>query len=491
MPIGTLVTTGVTPGSARLDDAPASTYFVAGLAERGSTLGAVLVRSLGESVALLGDRVAYGALYDDLQAFFAEGGSKAYVARVVGPAAAVGTRILVDRAGAPVNTLRADAASPGAWSAQLTVEVADGAVAGTYRIVVRHNGDVVEAAENLATPGDAVLAFANSRWIRVANLASATVAPNNNPAVTAATALSAGTDDRAAVAAADYVTALARFVPELGAGAVAVPGQASVAAVSSGLIAHARANRRLALLAPAVGTAVVAAGAAARALRPGAGAEFAGFFYPWIEVPSGTGGSRTISPEGYIAGVRARAHRSEGPHRAPAGDIATANWVVGTERDLTRAEVDTLSDDSVNAIRIFGSDLRLYGWRSLSVDAVNYRLLTARDVLNFLATACEERLERFVLRTIDGRGHLFNEVEAEMVEILEPLRLAGGLYERTNLEGQLVDLGYAVDTGPGVNTPESLAANELRVNIGVRVSPSAELVRLVLTKVAFRAELGA
>jgi hypothetical protein len=483
MPVGVLVDTVTVPAGSGDDTTASATFFLSGLTERGSVTAPVLVRSVGEAVRLLGDRVTYGAVYDQLETFFNEGGGRAYVARVVGGAATVGALTLVDRAAVPVNTLRIDAKDPGAWSSRVTVEVADGIVANTFTLVVRYDGDVVETYANLPSPAAAVTATANSAFIRAVDLGSATAPPANNPAVRAATALSAGTDDRAAVVAADYIAALARFGPELGAGAVAIPGQPHTA-TAAGIAAHARGNNRTALLAPALGTSVAAASAAARGLRTTTGAEHLGFFYPWVQVPDGAGTVRTISPEGYVAGVRARDISARGVGHPPAGAVAVSRHVTGTERTLTRDEINTLADDAVNPIRSGGTGVRLYGWRSLSTDEANYKFLNAREILNDLSVRGEAELEQFAQsRTIDGKGHLFSEVETAVAGVAEPLRASGALHEGED------DPGYKIDTGPSVNTDATIAQGEVRAVLSVRVSPVGELIRLTIRKVALRAEL--
>lgn len=488
MPVGVQVITAPASGGGDVRGAAAA-FFVVGLTERGSVTSPTLVRSLAEAERVLGPRAAFGAVYDQLAAYFGEGGTHAYVARVVGDAATSGTLTLVDGSGgAGLPTLRVDAKSPGAWSSAITVEVTDDVATDSFRLTIRDGGEIVEQYPNLASPAAAAAAAADSDYVVVTSLGSVTAAPDNNPRPLAPTALSAGNDDRAAVVAADYVAALDRFGPDLGPGLVAIPGQAHNA-VGAGLIAHAKANRRLAAIAPPAASTVTAAIAAANSLRNTTGNEHAGLFYPWVNVPDGAGGVRTISPEGYVAGVRARAIALEGTWRAPAGDIAIAQYVAGVETSLTRAELDQLVDANVDPIRDTPRGVRLYGWRSLSTDAVNYRFLNGIDVLNEIAFRAEDALERFVHRTIDGRGHLFAEVETALSGICEPIRAAGGLYEATDGTGAPVDSGYRVDTGPAVNTVDTIAAGQVRAVLAVRVSPIGELIRLTIAKVALGAAL--
>lgn len=486
---GVNVLTDVISGPAAIVRAPGATWFVAGITERGPVDRAVKVRSMRDVTREFGPRVSYGALHDALEMYFAEGGGTAQVARVVGPAAVKALRALMDRAGVPVATLEISAIDPGAWGNALTVAVQDGTLANTYRLVISGTPDGEdETFDNLASPAAGVEALLGSRWVRGRDLGSATAAPNNNPAVIGPTALATGTDDRAAIVAQTYVDALARLTPDLGAGAVSIPGQSSVA-VQTGLMAHAETHNRLALLATAAGLTPTAARAAAAALIDQPGAEFSGIFYPHVRTPAGGGATRLLSPEGYAAAKRAQAHLRLGPWRAAAGELAEATFVLGLEREIGRDEGDALDDAHVSAIRSISGGTRVYGWRSLSSDTDNWALLTGRDVLNDLIVAAEKRLETFLFEPIDGKGQLFGRVAATLTGLAEPMRAAGGLYEKHDDEGNMIDKGYRVDVGPGVNTEDSIALGEIRGLLAVRVSPTGTLVEVTIAKAAQTASL--
>lgn len=451
-------------------------YFVAGQFERGRTDVAQLVRSLAELEVLYGGRVAYGSAYDDLRMFFEEGGTEAYVVRVVGPAATLGTLTL--NGAAAVAAVRVDALGAGAWSTGVTVAVTPGSVEGIKITVDGPLEGDTENYDNLTTAAAAAAALATSRYVRGTDLGGPI------PVAVAASALSAGADDRASITATHMTDALAKFGPEFGAGAVAVPGYGA-SLVGAGLMAHAKALKRLALLAGPRGAtdADYLAAAAARLAPDG---EHGGIFGPWLEVPLGNGATKLVSPEGYVAAVRARAHLAEGPWSAPAGEPAVARFVLGTERPITRTQGDALDEGHVSAIRTISGTTRLYGYRSLSTDTSNYALLVGRDVLNTVAYAAEERLERFVFRTIDGKGQLLASVAAELVGILDPMRQAGGLYERT-VDGAQVDPGYSVDVGDTVNTTAVLNANTIAAVVALRVSPVGALIDLTIVKAGLTA----
>ncbi len=91
----------------------ASTGAFIGAANRGP-VRPTLVTSYGQFASLFGDVIgATSELPFQVFAFFANGGSRCYVARVAGAGAATATRTLTDRAGTPVSTLVVNAANPG------------------------------------------------------------------------------------------------------------------------------------------------------------------------------------------------------------------------------------------------------------------------------------------------------------------------------------------------------------------------------------------
>lgn len=477
---GVNVTTQTRTGPSAPNIAPSGQLFMAGLAERGSVTEPVLVRNIVDFETEFGGRTTYSHLYDGVKVFFDEGGSQAWIARVVGPSATTGTVTLVDRQGSPENTLKIDAASPGAWSDDLDI-VVDDLAGSTTQISVVFQGTTVETYTG-TTVAELVEAMASSAYVVVTNLGSDGVAPANKPAE-GTFHLSAGTDDRASATSTHYGNALDLFVDTLGAGAVAIPGVGTT--VHDILIDHAAASdRRIALLSHSETASISDLTTAAEGLD----SEFAGLFGPWIQVATDTG-TKYTSPEGYVAACRNRAHSQVGSWRVPAGQIAVANSVLGLKYDYSRANGDTLDAAKVNAIRYIDNTVRLYGWRSLSSDTTNYSLLTARDVLNTIVVEAEGRLEQYVFQTIDGKGQLLSSVGGALVGILEPMRAAGGLYERYGPNGSLLDRGYAVESGATVNTLETLSNNEVRARVSVRVSPSAAMISVTIVKVGLLSNL--
>lgn len=481
MAVGVTVTRTASAGSLYPIPVPSARYFVVGLSDRGPLADVVRVTSMAQFEASFGVRQSYGNLYDDVATFFSEGGGEAYVARVVGPAATQGSLAtpLQDRAGTPVNTMQVTAKGPGAWSSNVTISIIAGTVPNTFTLSIVYLGIEVERYANLVSPQDAVTKTAGSAWVTITDLASATAAPNNNPAVSGPTALSAGADDRASVTAAMMVTALARFGTQFGDGCVAIPGGGD--ATHAGLIAHATANNRTAICVSSRG----ATSTQLATLAASYASEYAGLFAPWIQTRDAYGGILVIPPDGYVAAVRARAHRDVGPWQAPAGERARSSVVVGVDQIFDAVTANGLDDAKVNAILPTTTGVRLYGWRSLSADPANWRLLTGIDTINRIVIAAQNELADLVFSTIDSKGHLLARVEGALIGIVAPMADQGGLYEWVDADPNggnpiLRDPGYQVTTDP---TREVASANMVKATVAVRVAPTGALIALTVTKV--------
>lgn len=483
---GLRITTGAVAGPSAVNRAPSGTWFVTGLTERGPANEAVIVTSLGDFIAKFGNRPAFGSLYDAIELFFQEGGTRAHVVRVVGAAATTGALAtpLVDNHGTPAPTLQFAARGPGAWSSGLSVEVLEGSVEDTFTVKVRYQGSIVKTYANLRSPQDAVARMMGDAWVSVTDMGSATTAPNNNPVPVGPVTLTAGTDDRNAVTSSTYVAALGKFEGRFGDGAVSIPGLGD--GVHEGLIAHAAAYNRIAILATARNTDkedLLALAASYDERR-------AGLFAPWVRVPNGVGGIRAISPEGYIAAARARAHESVGPWRAGAASIASAQWVVAPDEVYEQTVSDELDEGRVNAIVSWIGGVENYGWRSLSVDETNWGLLSGADTLNRVVTALYDVVRPRVFDTIDALGQLLATIEGAIEGVLRPLASVGGLYPWIDpITQEQRDPGYSITVNSSNNPTSSLAQNRVFADVKIRVSPTAALITLSVSKAGVTAQL--
>lgn len=460
-------------------------WFVAGLTERGPDDAAILLRSMADYDRVYGARVSYGVLYDSLETFFKEGGKEAYVGRVVGPAKTKATKTLNDRAGSPLPTLRVDAYGPGAWGANVTVEVQNGSVSNTYVLIFVYNGVEVERTPDLANPQAAVAWSAGSSYVRITDLGSATAAPNNNPAVLAASALVGGTDDRTNITDTQWLNALNLFVGGYGPGQVSAPGQTTSARYTQ-VQAHASANNRRALLDAADTATIATVTSAADAQRTNG--RFSGLIWPWIKVPAIDliSTQRVVPPCALLAGLIARSDATMHPNTAAAGDNGVSRTTVAlSQAAVTDTVRDQLNSKGVMVIREMYGGFRNYGFRSLAdpindpdwINFANSRLLMA------IVAQANEIAEQFILKPIDGQRILTNQFGGELKGMLLDYWKQNALFGATSEEA------FFVDVGDAVNTPTTMQNNELHADISLKMSPFAELVIITIVKLMITEEV--
>lgn len=446
-------------------------WHIVGLTDSGPIIP-TLISSMADYERIFGARVSYSVLYDALDLYFREGGSRAIISRVVGPAATVGTKNLLD-AGAAIS-LVASATGPGAGSALISVGVRAGGAGGTFVIFVVVGGIEVETSPDLVDNNAAVLWGAGSNYIRLALGASA-----NDPAVVAAGALSAGTDDRANIVDAQWQTALDRLTADLGPGQVSAPGRTTTTGHTQ-LLAHAAATRRVAILdapdSPTQAT-LTTASAAARAGNQ----RFGGMFAPWISAPGVVAGTiRIIPPSGLVAGKLSKNDAAGlGAAEPAAGDNGESAFATGLSQVAWSDSVrQVLNNAGINVIRsVFGS-VRIYGWRSL-VDAVadpDWIALGSVRLYMAISANAASIAEAFLFDKIDGQGKKIAEFGGALRGLLMDY------YSNNDLYGVTPEEAFYVDVGNQVNTPVRLAANELHAVLNVKMSPFGEFVQIEIVK---------
>lgn len=473
MPLpGTTVTLrdSAPPRSAPTDS---SVWLVTGMTEHGPT-GPKLIQSLADYQAIFGARVSYGLLYDSLETFFREGGSKAYVSRVFGPTPVKATGNLFDQAGsatpADVNMV-ATAKEYGTWG-NFTVDVIAGSGGGLFKIRTTIGGVIVETSPDLADVPAAVAWSASSAYLTLVAGASAAEDPRVQTIV-----LAGGTDDHANALEAQWKAALDLFTADLGPGQVSAPGRTTDQSHLD-LLNHASANRRIALVDAADTATVATLTAAAAALR--ASGRFGGMFAPWAVIPGLTAGTtRTVPYSAVEAGIIARndgAGRS--PNEAAAGVDGQSLFAVGlSQAAWLDTERQTLNEAGVNVARFMLGGVRTYGYRSLVDPAVDprYQFLSASRLVMEIEALGLAIGERYVFGEIDGRGLLLADYAGELRAMLTGFYEQGSLYGRTPAEA------FTVDVGVQVNPPANIASGIIAASIEARISPLGERVQLFIT----------
>lgn len=465
------------------------TAFAVGVTTRGPEGKARLIRSLQEALAIYGERIAASpSLYDWFETFFSEGGGELYFSRVFGATAKPSTLTLKKSAEATlvVEAAQLGVLDPGTWGNSLFI-VVEQPSGTTFKLKVElETGgvkSVVEESPVFTTQAEAVAwAKANSNYIKL------TEGGAGIPDALASKTMAGGTAG-SAVADADYPKALEAFLPELGPGQVCAPGQ-TIGARQLAVIAHAVANNRFALLDGTDTSTVVTLVSQAQALylAPGApgqgvtGRRFGQLLAPWEIIPGLTSTTtRTVPPSARAAAQYAKVDDLGNPNQGAAGKRGTAQFVTDlTQPGWTEAQRGELNGAGVTiSRRRFGNTIQSWGVRTLA-DQVNdeaWSMAPNVRTIMYLAARCYLVGEEYEFDEIDGFGHAAAELAGDLSAECKALFDLGALY------GKNVSEAFAVNVGPSINTPTTLAQGKLIAQVAVRVSPIAEAVIINLVKV--------
>lgn len=474
-----LIVDAAAPGGPILDTGQA---FFTGSAARGP-VGAERVNSPADYLAKYGERSGGSLLSDAVGAYFSEGGGVLYISRAVGAGAVAAT--------AAFGTLTATASSPGAWGNSVTVEaeapaltladqLADLRAAGDpIVLVVSDGGEVVERSYAVGTPAEAEAWSREHSAYVIVTAGAATELP---PADTTAT-LTTGADG-AAVDGTAITAALEHFDAALGPGQECAPGLTS-SQVHEALMAHVERVRRVALLDLPDSADPLTLGAAVVALEDKPGVRFSSAWAPWVSYPGPAGSQVTIPYSPVQAALIAQADAVTGnPNQPAAGSNGVVRYATGLSHDFTDAQREALNAEGVCMAKMVYGDVRSYGYRTAAGPAdTNWLWFGNSRVVMAIAHESEAVGENYVLRQIDGRRQLFAALETELRGICLRYFNAGALY------GETPEDAFAVDTGPAVNTIDTIKRGEVHAVIRLKCSPAAEWVVIEIVKVPVERQL--
>lgn len=490
---GSIVTVRSTPPP-RSVPTDTGTWFVAGFTDRGPVTPQ-LIQSLSDFTRIYGGRQTYSVLYDAMETFFREGGSRAYVMRVVGPAVVPATftgwafKNLLD-VGSGISLI-ARAKGPGTYGNTITVKVDNpglGGTASSFSLTVVDTGypggTLTEQSPDFTSQAAAVAWSQQSQLIDIVLGATALL-----PVTLAASVLATGTDDRVNATDTQWLASLNRASRDLGPGQVSQVGRTTSQAYLDTLT-HAAANNRTAILDAAdTPTASTIQTAVATIRSSSVNARFGAMFAPWVVIPGLVSGTTRIVPPSCCVAGRLSANDGGGlsPNAPAAGlgagqlrsaiGLSQAAFDSGSGVDVTR---DAMYTAGVNQVVYRYGNFEVFGWRSLvdpnGADQDWVNLGNVRTSMFIVAKALAVA-ENYILDQIDGRGRLFKAFEGDLRGILL------GLYATDALYGATPEDAFSVDVGAQVNTPTTIANRELHAAIAVRMSQDAEIVVIEIAKV--------
>ncbi len=357
-----------------------------------------------------------------LQGFFDNGGTMAYVTRLVntvGGEDAIGT---VAAFAVPVTGLTVKAGykgkeDPGAWGNNLAVEITanqehdddryDLAVflgqgkVETWEALI----DLEQAAAKINNP------FLGSKFIMIET-------PVSGPlSVAAKTPLTEGGDDNLGP---DNVKSVVREAKELfntyDVQLVCCP-ESSEPEVVSELLTYCE-NRGDCMFAGHTPAGVDVAAAKEYGKKFRGNKVYGALYFPWIRVydPLDPTGSKPkfIPPTGHVLGVYGRTERERGIWKAPAGNAARINGALDVQLSITDTEhTDLVKNASVNAVRfISGQGIVIDSSRTLSTSTL-WLYVNVRLLFNFVKSSLKSGL-RWVVQEPNNEA-LWNKIKYNSV----------------------------------------------------------------------------
>jgi phage tail sheath protein FI len=361
-----------------------------GWAARGPTDRAVRIASFADYERTYGRLDSRTLLGYAVQQFFSNGGSDAYVIRLVAVADDADPDVVgASAATATVGNLAFTAASPGEWARQYAVRVTmrtDAGVTDRFKVEVvdaATKAIVFEVYENLSitsTDGRFADAVINDRSAFI-TVAAGTTTPTNETKPFSNGADGSVLDPNSTdtdLQAAFHKGLLALF--DTGSIAnrldlfnlVCAPGESNADTIQK--LQAACKDKRAFLIVDCTEDAQVSGAAAEMAGLNGAQPSYAAYYFPWVRSadPLQNGAIRAFPPGGYVAGIYARTDAARGVWKAPAGIDAALTGAVGFAVPMSDAENGQLNPHGVNCLRT----LPVYGnvvWGARTMDGDNDR----------------------------------------------------------------------------------------------------------------------
>ena len=474
----------VEAGSRPIEGVGTAVAAFVGLAARGPANTPTLVTNWNQFNSVFGDFVEGSYLAHAVYGYFLNGGGAAYVVRVgadgVVPTASAQLPSAAD-GGKPA--FRVVALEAGAAGNDVTVEVAPTGDEGTFNLVIKQRGKVIETYDGLSTgkgkQNVATAIKAQSKVIAIEEAGALTA-----PAAGSVSLAGGGAPSPARVTPKDYVGNSADRTGFAGLEAVdevtmlSVPDLMAVyeqgiidmeglQAVQLAMLAHCELmGDRVAILdaPPGLNAQQIKEW---RVDKAGYDSKYGTLYWPWVKVFDPLSGlAKLVPPSGHVAGIWARNDDTRGVHKAPANEVVRG--AISLELNLTRAEHDQLNPNGINCIRAFpGRGIRIWGARTISSDQA-WRYLNVRRLFNYVEESIFEGTQWVVFEPNDIR--LWGRVKRTINEFLLRVWRDGALFGATS------DQAFFVKCDGDNNPPEVRDAGQLIVDIGIAPVKPAEFV---------------
>lgn len=429
--------------------------------------------------------------------FFANGGQRAYIIRIVGTGNAAATVTLN-------SALTLTARSPGLWGNNYGVGIKN-LGSGRFQMKVYllppspATPVAVESFENLSmssTDSRYVPSIVNNQSIYITTLALGTTPPSDT---TTPVALTGGADGTvlqprslASAAAGAFETAV---LPGSGMGVellehvdlfnlLCVPGEADSPTLAQ-LEGFCRAHRAI-LIADCFQDATFASlqtsGGPDSALTAGDNAANAAFYFPWISAPDPLQSNvpNTYPPSGMVAGIYALTDANRGVWKAPAGTETSLTGVVGVAVPLNDNQNGVLNPLAVNCIRNFSVyGTVVWGARTLQGNdqvGSEWKYIPVRRMALFIEESLYRALKWVVFEPNDEP--LWSEIRLNVGAFMQ------NLFRQGAFQGQTPQDAYFVKCDKETTTQNDINLGIVNIVVGFAPLKPAEFVVIQIQQMA-------
>ncbi len=194
--------------------------------------------------------------------------------------------------------------------------------------------------------------------------------------------------------------------------------------------------------------------------------DYGAAYFPRIKVADPiTGALVTAPPSGHVAGVWARTDATRGVHKAPANE--TLRGALDLTYALTPAEQGLLNTNGINAIRLIGGSIKVWGARTRS-DNPEWRYLPVRRLFTFAEQSILRGTNWMVFEPNDQL--LWAQMKRDTRAFLRRLWRDGALFGATEREA------FFVKCDAETNPQENIDAGIVTALIGMAPVKPAEFI---------------
>lgn len=392
----------------------------------------------------------------------------------------------------PVAAIHVNASTPGSWGNALSVLLANGTVAGSTRCTVLLNNVVVEAYDNLNIINPSSPLY----WITAINQVSQyidiTVVENLFQPATGSYALSGGNDGTSGLVDSDYIgtvvggiaSGLQCFASGMAdLNVICVPGQTSMAIhAAMQTVADGRGKTMWFPDAPEGLTDqgvcdFFNAANAYSSTRVAWDDNQAGTYYPWVSYFDEFNNVNVAIPPSVVGITQlAKSAALQEIWSAPAGlTRGKVSGAVGIDTTFNKTSRDLLYSNRINPIANFtGTGIVVWGQKTMTFIPSAFNRINVRMLFNYLEITCDSASKILIFepsipktwrRFLSLMGPIFRNVSS--TDGFNPVDPNGKN-----------DGGYLLVCDSTVNTPITIAANELVGTMYVRPALTAEFIIL-------------